>query len=303
MEDNKNNNETTNQLNTELKTTETPSEAQINGIRDNNLQTENTKMTNQQESISFTKSPEMDQTNQRLGGIVFNEPIGKSRKKMFIIPVVIITFILAGGIAFAAISILDDKSKDTETISQKEEKKPDKIKDNKEKQINITKPETVPTETTPPISPKSEKPATNIVPQQVVAINPPVTPAPVAPMTEYSTLGAKETWLKIRPELDNITTFEEIISYTSKHGSKENIAKIAETKAQVDGMGQEAKDFFVTIFKNPSSSDITTVEEIVIGNTATLNVKTKNSGETAVVNMVKEDGRWKIQLESWKTVN
>jgi len=52
--------------------------------------------------------------------------------------------------------------------------------------------------------------------------------------------------------------------------------------------------------KNPASKDITTVQEIINGNTATLNVSSIKPGFEGTVIMVLENNQWKLESESWK---
>ena len=143
----------------------------------------------------------------------------------------------------------------------------------------------------------NQPPAETAMPSQS-----PEQPAAQTPASEEKpqALGPKETWLKMKVEADNIKSYADLEAYTLKYGSKDQIAKLTANKQQIDALPQSFKDQMALAAKNPLSSEITTIQETINGNTATLNVQTTKSGLTGVVTLVLEGDQWKLKLESWK---
>ncbi len=117
-----------------------------------------------------------------------------------------------------------------------------------------------------------------------------------------SSKGPKDSFLAMKKEFDNIKTFADLDAYTRKYSSAAQVAKLDASKAQLDAMPAAQKDQLVALAMavSPKSSSITTIQESVTGNTATLMVSTTNPKVTGTVNMVMENGQWKIEKEAWK---
>ncbi len=113
-------------------------------------------------------------------------------------------------------------------------------------------------------------------------------------------LGPKESYLKMKAEADNIKSYADFEAYVLKYGSKEQVAQLIANKKQIEALPQAFKDQIVALAKGPLSSEITTIQETINGNTATLNVQTTKPGLTGVITLVLEDNLWKLELESWE---
>jgi hypothetical protein len=116
------------------------------------------------------------------------------------------------------------------------------------------------------------------------------------------TLSPKEAYLKMKAEFDNIKIYDDLEAFTLKYGSKNQIAELEANREKINALPQSFKDQIVASMKSlsPSSKEITTIEETISGNTATLNVQSTKPGLKGTVTLVLEDNQWKLELESWK---
>jgi|SRR3989344_3475932 len=131
--------------------------------------------------------------------------------------------------------------------------------------------------------------------------NTPVSPTPTeTTQVVPQTMSPKETYLKMRAEMDSVKTYADLEAITIKYGSKTQVEKINANRAQIDALPAAFKDQLATMAKNPASKDITTVQETISGNIATLNVSSTKPGFKGTVTMVLENNQWKLELESWK---
>ncbi len=126
------------------------------------------------------------------------------------------------------------------------------------------------------------------------------TTSALTPEEKPQILGPKESYLKMKAEADNIKSYADFEAYVLKYGSKEQVAQLIANKKQIEALPQSFKDQIVALAKGPLSSEITTIQETINGNTATLNVQTTKPGLTGVITLVLEDNLWKLELESWK---
>ena len=110
----------------------------------------------------------------------------------------------------------------------------------------------------------------------------------------------KEAYLIMKAEENNIKSYEDEVAFILKYGSKAQIAKLEANKKQVESLPKSLRDQLATIGNGPLVSEITTIQETVNGNTATLNIQTTKRGLTGVITLVLEDGTWKLESESWK---
>jgi hypothetical protein len=90
-----------------------------------------------------------------------------------------------------------------------------------------------------------------------------------------------------------------MVAYLLKYGDKKQIAKFTANRQQVDALPQSFKDQIVALAKGPLSSEITTIQQTINGNTATLKVKTTNPKLTGVVTLVLENNQWKYDDVAW----
>ncbi len=125
-----------------------------------------------------------------------------------------------------------------------------------------------------------------------------LTPTPTEEKSQI--LTPKESYQKMKAEADNIKSYTDFEPYILKYGSKEQIAKLEANQKQVNALPQSFKDQVLALAKGPSSSEITTIQETINGNVATLNVQTTKPGLKGVVTLVLENNQWKLELESWK---
>jgi len=137
----------------------------------------------------------------------------------------------------------------------------------------------------------------------------PIVPVPVTPTPPPATTGEKpqvltpkESYLKMKAEADNIETYAELEAFILKYGTKNRIAELKPELEKVSTLPPSAQEQMVTDWKSlsPSSTEITTIQEIINGNTATLNVQSTKPGLIGTVTLVLEDNQWKLWLEDWK---
>lgn len=131
--------------------------------------------------------------------------------------------------------------------------------------------------------------------------SPITTPNPTPTQIEDpKVLSPKESYLVMKAEADSIKSYADTEAYILKYGSKAQIAKLEANKKQIDALPQSFKDQIVAFVKDPLSSEITIIQETLNGNIATLNVQSTKPGLTGIITLVLEDGKWKLELESWE---
>lgn len=142
--------------------------------------------------------------------------------------------------------------------------------------------------------PAAGAPSNNEVAAVTQEIPSPAAVVPVSGVTPQ--LGPKEEFLKMRPQLDGVKSYEALKGYTLKFGSQKRIAEIS----SIDAMPESYRNTMTTavVSLTPPSSDITDIKEDIRGDRATLNVSNK-SGIKWTVSMVLENGVWKVDSESW----
>jgi hypothetical protein len=109
----------------------------------------------------------------------------------------------------------------------------------------------------------------------------------------------KDIYLEMRRELDSVQDYAQFEALVQKYGSSKWISKIESGRAQIDALPTQFKDQLVTIAKNPPSSEITYIQEVINGGSATLKVSSNKSGFRGTVVMILENEQWKIEKESW----
>lgn len=117
---------------------------------------------------------------------------------------------------------------------------------------------------------------------------------------EFPAMSAKDSYMKMKLESDDIKNWADFEVYVAKYGSKERLADLASKKNQLDSLPGSVKDQLALFAKIPPSNEIVNIKESIKGSVATLNVQTIKSTYTGVVTMVFEDGRWKLNLEAWQ---
>lgn len=146
-------------------------------------------------------------------------------------------------------------------------------------------------------------------PAQAPTQTPPSPPAPsVAAQGTVVAGSAKAAYLAMKPDLDSATSFDEYLTIGMKYASRAKIAQLNAGKAQIDAMPQATKNSLFAAVKalGPSVSHMKNISESINGDTATLNITTDitstvtGRNTTGTVTMKKENGVWKLEVESWK---
>lgn len=131
--------------------------------------------------------------------------------------------------------------------------------------------------------------------------NTPVAPTPTPVQTQQTqVMSPKETYLKMRAEIDGVRNYSDFEAIALKYGSQAQVAKIEANREKINALPVSFKDQIVALAKNPSSSEITNVQEIINGNTAALSVSSSKPGLKGTATFVLENSQWKLELESWK---
>lgn len=126
-----------------------------------------------------------------------------------------------------------------------------------------------------------------------------ITPTPTKTTLVSQMMSPKETYLKMLSEENNIQTFADLQAFILKNKSETDVAKF---QAGQSLLTEDQKNLLVAFYKalSPKSNEITTVQETIIGNIATLNISTTKPGLTGKITMVLENNQWKLQgSESW----
>ena len=146
------------------------------------------------------------------------------------------------------------------------------------------------TPSSPPTSNQVITPTTNTT----------VTPTPAETVPVQQVMSPKETYLKMRVEIDGVKNYSDFETIALKYGSQAQVAKIEANREKINALPSSFKDQMVALAKNPSSSEITNVQENINGHTATLNISSSKPGFKGTATFVLENGQWKLELESWK---
>ena len=120
---------------------------------------------------------------------------------------------------------------------------------------------------------------------------------------DLSKLSPKDMWLKIRKEIDDAKNIDAFVTVNMKYGSKENVDYWNSQMGQYNAMPQSFKDSIFSMIKNALPTldkiNIDGIKEEIVGDKATLKIETKDSKEKGEVNLIKEDGIWKLEQEAW----
>jgi len=144
---------------------------------------------------------------------------------------------------------------------------------------------------------------TVISPTKIPIVNP--SDIEKSPSIEESIKGLspKESYLIMEKDADNLKTFTDLEAYILKHGNKKAIAELGIIQKEIKDQPHLFNDQFfseiINFTKGPLSNEITTIEEIINGNTAILNVQTIKPELTGVINLTLEDGQWKLEGKHW----
>ena len=114
-------------------------------------------------------------------------------------------------------------------------------------------------------------------------------------------LSAKDAWLKMKKESDGIKTYADLKAFILKYGSRNKIAQFKAKEEKIKALPPAFINQIIALAKGPSSKEITAIQEIVSGDTATLNVKTTRPGMTGTITLVLENNQWKLEEETWKS--
>lgn len=109
-------------------------------------------------------------------------------------------------------------------------------------------------------------------------------------------LGPKAVYMNYKEEFDKAESYSEYAALVRKYGSSDAIEKI--DKASVP-MSMLNSAFEMMKSVAPTASDFASVDEQITGDTATLSITTKDGESSGTISMVKEDGVWKVQKDSW----
>lgn len=110
----------------------------------------------------------------------------------------------------------------------------------------------------------------------------------------------KESYLKMREEFKELENFEEFKNYTYKYGSKESISNFEEKEKEINALPDSFKDQVFELARSTAKSEIDNIEENINGKNAILLIKASNPSMSGTVEMILENGQWKLTSESWK---
>lgn len=111
--------------------------------------------------------------------------------------------------------------------------------------------------------------------------------------------GLKKAYLKYRAELDASKNFDELKEVITKYYSSQKQIREVKIK-EIESLEKEFKENFTFIKETALTSEqISIIEEDIEDNNAILIVESKDGTLKGNVNMVKEDGVWKVKEEIW----
>lgn len=154
------------------------------------------------------------------------------------------------------------------------------------------------------INKTSKKGSTNSVvsnnsvkPVSTTKANSAVTPTKITPK-----LSPKDSYLKMKPEADNLKTFDDYVAYVNKYGSKSKIREVQNVTKQAATLPPGFKERLISTLKSitPTAKDLTTIKESITNDTATLTISTNKPELKGTVNLILEEGVWKFDHESWQ---
>jgi hypothetical protein len=123
------------------------------------------------------------------------------------------------------------------------------------------------------------------------------------PVQEPAVKSPEESYREIKAEFDRAAAFDDFERATLKYGSKNRIREMEKEKEQAEGLPESFKEnivSFVARLSMPKLREISGIEAGIRGNVATLSAITRDSAQSGVIQMVREDNAWKLESESWE---
>lgn len=140
----------------------------------------------------------------------------------------------------------------------------------------------------------------------ILALVPPVatTTAETATTTASSTIATstppKETYLSYNIDLSKINTFSDYYSLITKYGSAYRISQIDSEKLIADSSPDLGVSKVMELRKSiPILNTLAQITDTVSEQTAQLNIVLADNVSKGVVDMLLENGQWKIDKEAW----
>jgi hypothetical protein len=127
-----------------------------------------------------------------------------------------------------------------------------------------------------------------------------LTPQPT--QTSVPQLNPGEVYIAYRTELDKAKKFDDLSVLAAKYMTQEGIEELEKTPPY-------QREILFNLFKSMVSgygtmNDIKIINQEIGSNTATLSLETiKDPNAEGIVSLTLENGLWKIDLESWKTIS